>query len=287
VSSEHGPVDLLALELASRSHSGFQFVTAPLPDLWQRYRRGELLLISEPYAFHQHLKTGDTLRLHPPHGPLTLPVGGVFYDYGSDRGLITLARPTYARGWDDPAFSTLGVFLRPGAEPATAMAAIRNTLGTVDQLVQIRSNREIRAQSLDIFDRTFAITRVLRLLAIGVAFVGVFSALMALQLERTREQAVLRATGVTPDQLSLLTLIQTGLMGLYAGVLSLPLGWLMSKVLIEVINRRSFGWSIETRLPAAALPEALLLALSAALLAGLYPAWRMRRVQPALALREE
>jgi len=58
-------------------------------------------------------------------------------------------------------------------------------------------------------------------------------------------------------------------------------------VLIEVINRRSFGWSIEPRLPPAALPEALLLALSAALLAGLYPAWRMRRVQPALALREE
>jgi putative ABC transport system permease protein len=287
VSSEHGPVDLLALELASRSHSGFRFVTAPLADLWPRYRRGELLLISEPYAFHQHLKTGDTLRLHTPHGPLTLPVGGVFYDYGSDRGLITLARPTYARWWDDPAFSTLGVFLQPGAEPATAMAAIRNALGTLDQPVQIRSNREIRAQSLDIFDRTFAITRVLRLLAIGVAFVGVFSALMALQLERTREQAVLRATGVTPAQLSLLTLVQTGLMGLYAGVLSLPLGWLMSKVLIEVINRRSFGWSIEPRLPPAALPEALLLALSAALLAGLYPAWRMRRVQPALALREE
>ena len=111
--------------------------------------------------------------------------------------------------------------------------------------------------------------------------------LISLQLERTREQAVLRATGVTPRQLSLLTLLQTGLMGLYAGVLSLPLGWLMSRVLIEVINRRSFGWSIETHLPAAALPEAVLLALSAALLASLYPAWRMRRVQPAQALREE
>ncbi len=86
-------------------------------------------------------------------------------------------------------------------------------LGSLDQPLQVRSNREIRAQSLEIFDRTFAITRVLRLLAIGVAFVGVFSALMALQLERTREHAVLRATGVTPGQLSLLTLLQTGLMG--------------------------------------------------------------------------
>jgi putative ABC transport system permease protein len=138
-----------------------------------------------------------------------------------------------------------------------------------------------------IFDRTFAITQVLRLLTIGVAFVGVLSALMALQLERTREQAVLRATGVTPAQLSRLTLLQTGLIGLYAGLLSLPLGWLMSEVLIEVINRRAFGWSIMTRLPPAAVIEALLLALGAALLAGLYPAWRMGKVQPAQALREE
>ena len=287
VDSEHGSVELLALDLASRNHRGFHFVAAPAADLWPRFRRGELVLISEPYAYHQRLQTGDTLLLHTPQGPLRLPIGGVFYDYGSDRGLITLAHSVYARWWGDDAISTVGVFLQPGVETATAITAIRSAFQGADQSVQIRSNREIREQSLDIFDRTFVITRVLRLLAIGVAFVGVFSALMALQLERTREQAVLRATGVTPRQLSLLTLAQTGLMGLYAGVLSLPLGWLMSMVLIEVINRRAFGWSIQTQLPLAALPEALLLAVSAALLAGLYPAWRLRQVQPALALRVE
>ncbi len=158
--------------------------------------------------------------------------------------------------------------------------------GWISQL-SIRSNREIRDYSMGIFDRTFAITQVLRLLAIGVAFIGVLSALMALQLERTREQAVLRATGVTPGQLSRLTLLQTSLMGLYAGLFALPLGWLMSEVLIEVINRRAFGWSITTLLPVDAVVEALLLAVGAALLAGLYPAWRMGRTSLALALREE
>lgn len=287
VSSERGAVELLALQPASRSYGGFRFASPPLTDLWPRYRRGELLLVSEPYAFHQRLGTGDTLLLHTPRGPLTLPIGGIFYDYGSERGLISLARDSYAHWWQDETFSTLGVFLQPGADPEQAMAAIRAALAALDQPLELRSSSDIRAESLAIFDRTFAITQVLRLLAIGVAFVGVFSALMALQLERSREQAVLRATGTTPAQLAALTLLQTGLMGLYAGLLSLPLGWLMSKVLIEVINRRAFGWSIETLLPAAAAPEALLLALSAALLAGLYPAWRMRRVQPALALREE
>jgi putative ABC transport system permease protein len=287
VDSEHGPVELLALEPASRSHTGFRFVDPPVEQVWPRYRRGEVLLVSEPYAYHHNIGTGDTLQLHTPRGPLTLPIGGIFYDYGSDRGLITLARSAYARWWSDPAISTLGVFLQPGTRLDEGLAAVRAALRPLDQPVQIRSNRDIRARSLEIFDRTFAITQVLRVLAIAVAFIGVFSALMALQLERTREQAVLRATGVTPGQLSLLTLLQTGIMGLYAGLLALPLGWLMSDVLIEVINRRSFGWSIDMQVPPAALSEALVLALSASLLAGLYPAWRMRRVQPALGLREE
>jgi putative ABC transport system permease protein len=287
VQTEYGQTELLAIDVASSSHKGFQFATPPLPDVWPRYRRGELVLISEPYAFKHHLHSGDSLLLHTQQGAVTLPVGGVFYDYGSDQGLISLAQSAYARLWADDAYSTIGVFLRPGADIEQVGREIREALGPLQQDVNIRSNREIRDYSMGIFDRTFAITQVLRLLVIGVAFVGVLSALMALQLERTREQAVLRATGVTPAQISRLTLLQTGIMGVYAGVLSLPLGWLMSEVLIEVINRRSFGWSIMTRLPPEALFEALLLALGAALLAGLYPAWRMGKVQPALALREE
>ncbi len=287
IDSQYGPVDLLAIEMASRSQKGFHFVDRPLDDIWPRYRRGEIVLISEPYAYRHALKTGDELLLHTPGGPVSWPIGGIFYDYGSDQGLISLARPTYARLWEDPGISTLGVFLRPGVSTAAAIDTLRSILDGQDDDLRIRSNREIREHSMAVFDRTFAITQVLRMLAIGVAFIGVLSALMALQLERTREQAVLRATGATPTQLFRLTLLQTGLMGLYAGLLSLPLGWLMSEVLIEVINRRSFGWSIMTQLPPVALIEALLLALGAALLAGIYPAWRMGRVQLAMALREE
>ncbi len=287
VNSEYGVTDLMAIEMDSMRHKGFRFVEPPVADLWPQYRQGKVLLISEPYAYRHRLKTGDDLLLYTPKGPLSLPIGGVFYDYGSDRGVLNMDYATYVRLWGDQGFSTLGVFLQPGVQTVAAIEAIRERLDSLDQEVQIRSNREIREHSMEVFDRTFAITQVLRLLVIGVAFVGVLSALMALQLERTREQALLRATGVTPGQLSLLTLLQTGLMGLYAGLLSLPLGWLMSEVLIKVINRRSFGWSIVTTLPPGAVIEALILALSAALLAGLYPAWRMGRVQPALALREE
>jgi putative ABC transport system permease protein len=154
-------------------------------------------------------------------------------------------------------------------------------------LVLIRSNRALKSASLEVFDRTFAITGVLRLLAFIVAFIGVLSALMALQLERSRELGVLRATGLTPGQIWQLVTFQTGLMGLVAGLLAVPAGLLLAVVMIFVVNKRSFGWTLQLEMGPGILVQAVLLALIGALLAGVYPSWRMSRTPPALALREE
>jgi putative ABC transport system permease protein len=145
----------------------------------------------------------------------------------------------------------------------------------------------LKRASLAVFDRTFRITGVLRLLAGLVAFVGVLAALMALALERSRELAVLRANGMTPGQVGQLVTAQTGLMGLAAGLLSLPVGLALAAIMIFIVNRRSFGWSMGMQVPPETLLQALALALAAALLAGVYPAWRMARTSPAAALREE
>jgi len=155
------------------------------------------------------------------------------------------------------------------------------------QVINIRSNRALRESSLEIFDRTFAITTVLQLLATIVAFVGILSALMALQLERTRELGMLRANGLTPGQLWGVVLSQTGLMGVTAGLLAIPVGVTLAAVLVFVINKRSFGWTLLFRLDGGLFAQALLVAVVAALLAGIYPAWRMSRTAPAVALREE
>ena len=110
---------------------------------------------------------------------------------------------------------------------------------------------------------------------------------MTLQLDRARELAVLRANGLTPRQVWRLVTAQTGLMGLAAGLLSIPTGLLMAVIMTYVVNRRSFGWTVDLQLTPSVPLEALGLALAAALLAGIYPAWRMARTPPALALREE
>jgi putative ABC transport system permease protein len=124
-------------------------------------------------------------------------------------------------------------------------------------------------------------------LATIVAFVGVLAALTALPLERAREFAVLRAAGVTPRQLWALVTAQTGLMGLAAGVLAVPAGALVAGIMVHVVNRRSFGWSLQMEFPAELALQGVGLAVLAALLAGIVPAWRLARTAPARALREE
>jgi putative ABC transport system permease protein len=110
---------------------------------------------------------------------------------------------------------------------------------------------------------------------------------MALALDRSRELGVLRAIGLTPGQLWRLVTLQTGVMGLTAGVIALPFGVMLATILIFVINKRSFGWTLDMTLGAGVLLQGLLVAVFAALVAGLYPAYRMSRTPPARALREE
>ncbi len=133
IQGQHGPVDLLILDFAANTHKGFKFLEPPLADLWPGYQRGELVLISEPYAFRHGLQTGDKVALDTLEGTLSLTVGGVFYDYGSDQGLISLPASAYTRYWGDDAFTTVGVILQPDVEPGAAMQAIRQALEGLDQ----------------------------------------------------------------------------------------------------------------------------------------------------------
>ena len=285
VSTSYGPTDLVAQE-ANRRQRPFQFKEGDPDQALDAFKAGEALLISEPYSFRHNLHAGDTLAFRTDRGEAALPIAGVFYDYGSDLGIAMISRQRYEGLYNDRGVSGLALYAEEGQDVDSLVERLRQTAGG-EQEVIIRSNRGLREFSLDIFDRTFTITTVLRLLAVLVAFIGVLSALMALQLERARELAVLRATGLTPGEVWRYVTLQTGLMGLVAGLLSIPLGLVLAYVLIFVINKRSFGWTLQFDVGPDVLLLALGLALVAAVLAGLYPSWKMARANPALALREE
>jgi len=251
-----------------------------------RFSAGEAVLVSEPWAMRRGTQVGDLLTLPTPAGERDFPVAGVFRDYTSDRGVIALHRDRYRELWEDECSEGIGVSFEPGADTAASRRAIESVLPPGSS-IWLSNNAELREASLAVFDRTFTVTRVLQVLVGLVAFLGILSALQALQLERVRETAVLRAVGWLPRQLRALVVAQTGLLGFAAGIFAMPLGIALAGLLVFVINRRAFGWTMSFQLSAGELLQGLLLALAAALLAGLYPAWRTSRRPVAQDLREE
>lgn len=284
--SEFGPVQLGGIELPPQGERAYRFVAGEPAQIWRDWRAGGVL-VSEPFAYRHNIPAqGGTLTLRTERGPQEFQVAGVFYDYASEQGVVAMPLELFRQWYDDDQLSSLALYAAPGENVDALVERVRARAAGRQELF-VRSNVGLRQATLEIFDRTFAITSVLQILATTIAFVGILSALMALQLERARELGVMRANGLTPRQVWGVVLGQTGLMGLTAGLLALPVGLLVATVLVYVINRRSFGWTLQMVVSPRPLVEAVLLALAAALLAGLYPAFRMGRTAPALALREE
>jgi putative ABC transport system permease protein len=279
-----GPAQVVALDVDPARPPRWRFRDGGSESIWGP--GGDRVIVSEPYANRHRARVGDAVRLRTDRGDRGFRVGGVFYDYGSSAGVVVMSRRTYDRFWDDRRVSGLAIEAAPGTDLGGLMAAVRARAAGGQEIV-VRSNRALREASLEIFDRTFAITGVLRTLTVAVAFIGMLAALMALQLERAREIAVLRTLGLTPRQVWGLVTAETGLMGLLAGVLAVPGGLMLAGILVFVINRRSFGWTMPIDPSPAILLQGVALSVLAAVLAGLYPAWRMARALPADALRDE
>lgn len=247
----------------------------------------ELIMVSEPFAFRRGITQADnTLTLLTPEGEKTFEVFGVFYDYSTDQGAVIMGRDTYNLYWDDPYVSAIAAFVAPETDLNTVIESIEDTV-LADYDVEIQSNRDLRNNVFEIFERTFTITIALQVLATLVAFIGILSALMSLQLEHTREYGTMRATGMTPNQLRSFTFIQTGLMGTVAGLLAIPIGLILAMVLIYVINVRSFGWTMQFEIIYGEIGQAFLVAIGASLLAGVYPAYQLAKMNVSRALRSE
>ncbi len=213
-------------------------------------------------------------------------VAGIYFDYSSGRGVVMVSQQAYQSFWDDDGITSVSLHLAPGQSSQDLIDQLYQRVGDEQELF-IRSNRDLRLASLEIFDRSFAITSITRIMAMIVAFIGVLGALMALQLERTRELGTLRAIGFTPGQIWRTVTAQTGLMGLLAGLFAVPVGLVLALGLIFVVNQRSFGWSMDLQIVPTLLLEAVGLAVVAALMAGVYPAFKMAESSPAASLREE
>ncbi len=264
-------LDVTDLEVKERL-SRIMYRRGSSREILRRCRELGHISISEVLANRLNLSEGDELKLPTPKGLKSLVIAGVFYDYRTEGGMVIMDRSTFNRYWpEERKYSSVGLYLTSAGDPEEVRALIRSQLKKSEE-VFITSNRELRREILRIFDQTFSITYALQVIAIVVAIFGIVNTLILLVMERERDIGVLKAVGATNQQVQRMTLLEAGLMGLISFVLGAVNGILLSLLLIFVINKQSFGWTIQFSVPMAMFGKTLIMVLVCAFIAGFFPA---------------
>ena len=267
-------------------YGSFPFAAGERQQAMQQVLTQQGVLVSENFSRRYSVGVGDRLVLDTPKGQQTFPVAGVVLDYSSDRGTLTLDRTTYAAYWPDDQVDAFGVFVTPGvALDQVAQRIQQHFHGRYPLYVLTRS--KFRERVMELVEQPFAVTYALEVIAIVVALLGVTNALYASILERTRELGVLRALGATQRQVRRIILVEGGLMGLVGGCGGVLAGVCLAVILIFVINRQVFGWTLQMTMPVPFASAALVLLVLATVLASLQPARRAARVHLTEAVQYE
>ena len=276
----------LPATLAGSESRSIQFLSGENGEaIFARLDMGDYCVVSEPFANKHNVRAGSTISLPLAGVNRAFQVLGVYYDYSTERGFILLSRQTLLRYLPDPAVSGVAVYLKPAVDAETVRTQINRIIG--GRGILLSPNARLRRGALEIFDRTFRITYALEAVAIVVAVMGIAGALLAMVLDRRRELALIRFLGAAQIQVRRIVLFEAGLLGLLANGIGLMLGILLSLILIFVINKQSFGWTIQFYWPIGLLVTALAGVYGATILAGLYPAQTAVRMNPIEVIHEE
>ena len=244
------------------------------------------ILLSEPLAGKLKARRGDTVTLPTPGGPQPFVVFAVYFDFASDRGEAMLDRSTYVALWKDDTINAEHVSLR---DPSAVHEVVTRWAAELEPQypVLVHDYAHVKSETARVFDRTFRVTDVLGWMAGGVAFCGLAGALLALSMDRRREYGVLSALGMSGMQTAMWVIFEGVLIALVAALLACAAGTALAYLLAYVIQFRSFGWSIPMGIHPRLWAEALSWSMIAAVLAAVYPIYRLRRDQPATSLRQE
>jgi putative ABC transport system permease protein len=248
---------------------------AAAPEAWDALFRGEGLLVNEQLYRRAGLELGSMVQVFP---GLNLPVVGIHGDYGNPIGQVIVAEDVFLAAVPDAPALRFGLRFPPEAVDPLRRALVSDfglpEGAMIDQAA-------IKALSLSVFERTFAVTTALNILTLAVAGFAMLMSLLTLAAMRLPQLAPVWALGVTRRRLAWLDLLRALALAALTAVAALPLGLALAWALLAVVNVEAFGW----RLPMFLFPGAYLrlggLALLAAALAALWPAWRLSRMPPA------
>jgi putative ABC transport system permease protein len=263
----------------------FSFVEGDPAEAMRLAREEGAVLVGEPMARRQRLSVGGVLEVEGPAGPVRFPIAGILHDYSADAGSAIMDLRTMEAAFGPGPVQSAALYLIPGADAEETVGALRAALPGVPLL--IRSNRALREEVFRIFDQTFAVTRLLQAMSLLIAVSGIAMTLLILARERLSELALYRALGAGRPAVFRVFLGQGLGIALFGVLVGLGGGVALALVLVYVINRASFGWTIAMSWPVGDLAGQAGAILLAAALASVYPALRASRVGAAELRRED
>jgi len=287
ISYNNLPVVLATGDFSVLSKFGNLIIKSGLPttELSQNMVGNDRVIVSEAFSLKHRVSVGDILNLQTLNGPTKFEVSAVYFDYSRERGYIILDRTTFLKYYKENQINSFVIYLNDKSKLNQVRKEVLKTLN--EHRLIIRSNTELKKQVLEVFDKTFAITYSLEIIAILVAVLGLFNTLVSLILERKREIGILRFIGAFTRQIKRMILIEAGILGLIGSAMGLVAGVVVSYILIFVINKQSFGWTIQVHFPYIFILLLVAFSWGVSVLAGLYPARLAQELNPKEAVRVE
>lgn len=284
-----GPIVVNSFDPAYLDASDFgrwSLVGPTLPDVWDRLSAGTAVLMSSNFGLHLGARVGDEIILDTPSGPLKVQIGGVLMTLVSPRGAIVMSRDLYKQHWRDFHIVHALIRLRPGAQIVTVRGAIAQRFGK-EYGLKILSLPELGQWFGEQVQKAFAGVYALGALILLVVLFGTADTLGAGVLERRRELAQLRATGVRARDLRRIVLFEAALLGVLGLTLAMAIGLTLGVFWVHATFPYMLGWVLQLHIPWAQLTAIAVLGIATCLVAAWVPAQRASSLRPALGLRYE
>lgn len=228
-------------------------------------------------------ETGEYLDLPAPMGD-NWQISGVYYDYGNPYNQLLLSHQAWLKAFGGQGKTGIGVVLRDKDKRTEVIGRVLKQYRLSAD--QVNDNNNIQAQAMKVFDRTFIVTGTLGNLTLVIAVLGLFFATLVGEISRQKQTALLRCLGLSGKELILLGGLQLLTIGLFTILIALPLGLVLSQLLIDIVMKYSFGWTMEVNYFPMEYMMTFAWTLLALTAAGAATVWRITRRQAIVSLRE-
>jgi putative ABC transport system permease protein len=254
-------------------------VTTAEQERLQRLAQRPEVIVSEYLAVQYGLRRGDQIKLQTPKGMINFVVNNSSISYSTMSGFLYFDRKWLREYWEMDDATQLSVYLEKERDVPEFINRLRTTLAA-EYALDITDNRELREAAIRIFDRSFAVTYSIELIAITISLIGVVNALMILVLERKRQISILRYLGSGWDKIRQMMMLSAATIGIAGIVLGCGMGAAISMVITHVINKISFGWEVPFQMPVLTLAVLISGLFVTTLLAGIVPFLIARKIDP-------